>query len=65
MGKYDPAFLQERSAAAFLDMKPAEFRDLVSKGSLPGPVKFDRWDKDQLAAIMRGEPAKQRPEFDI
>ena len=65
MGKHEPMFLQERSAAAFLDMKPAEFRDLVAKGSLPPPVRLGRWDREQLAAIMRGDAPKMKQGFQL
>lgn len=49
-----PLFASERTAARLLDMKPAEFRELVQKGALPGPCRFDKWDMEHLAAIMRG-----------
>lgn len=57
-----PGFLATRNAAAYLDMKPAEFTTLVAAGALPGPVAFGRWDRQQLDRIMRGEAAKPRAE---
>ena len=49
-----PLFAREGRAAAALDMTCAEFRRLVEAGALPGPCRLDRWDMEQLAAIMRG-----------
>lgn len=53
-------FAKDRNAAALLDMKTAEFRDLVNDGVLPKPTNiggFERWDVEQLQAIARGEAA--------
>ncbi len=50
-----PLFADMRTAAKLLCMKPAEFAQLVREGALPGPVNFDRWDVEELAAIMRGD----------
>lgn len=50
-----PLFADQRTAAQLLCMKPAEFMRLVNEGALPGPVNFERWDVEELAAIMRGD----------
>ena len=53
-----PIFATDRTAAKLLDMKPAEFRELVEAGALPGPRKIgdlDRWDVDELRRIVSGE----------
>ena len=65
MGKHDAGFLRETSAAAFLDMKPSEFRQLVEKGALPPAGPLGRWDKEKLAAVMRGDPVKNVIQFEI
>lgn len=54
-------FAGDKKAAALLDMKPAEFRELVEDGVLPKPTKiggFERWDVEQLQAIARGDAAQ-------
>lgn len=48
----------ERRAAGVLDLKPAEFRQLVDDGHLPRPYPcggFERWDADELIRIWKGE----------
>jgi hypothetical protein len=60
-----PLFAGKHKAARLLDMTPAEFERLVSNGSLPGPTRLERWDVDQLAAIMRGTKPKPSEEFDL
>lgn len=55
-----PIFASERTAAALLDMKPAEFRSFVAAGALPPAGKFGRWDVDELARAMRGDVVEQR-----
>jgi len=53
-------FANDRNAAALLDMNPAEFRGLVNDGVLPKPLNtggLERWDVEQLQAIMRGDAA--------
>jgi hypothetical protein len=53
----DPLFAAERKAAAMLDLRPAEFLRLVGDGVLPSPTKIgihERWDMEQLQAIVRG-----------
>ncbi len=56
-----PIFANERSAARLLDMKPAEFAQLVDTGHLPRPRKIghmNRWDVDELRRIITGEAAE-------
>lgn len=53
-----PAFMSLPRAAAYLDMTPRRFRELVAARALPGPVALERWDKEQIDAIMRGATAK-------
>lgn len=65
MAAAHPIFASERTAAALLDMKPAEFRRLVDIGCLPTPCAHDRWDVSELIAIMRGAKVKPREEFDL
>lgn len=60
MNRPTPILASEKTAAALLDMKPAEFRSLVSEGVLPKPAEiggFTRWDVEQLQAIARGDAA--------
>ncbi len=63
--KHSPLFASETTAAALLDMKPAEFRQLVEAGSLPGPTKLNRWDVAELQAIMRGDAHRPKDELDL
>lgn len=51
----------ERTAARLLDMKPGTFRDLVKEGVLPKPLEIgglERWDVEQLKAIVNGRIAE-------
>ncbi|WP_226627927.1 hypothetical protein [Alloyangia pacifica] len=60
MARIAPLFVNDRNAAALLDMKPTDFRGLVDNGVLPKPVSiggFDRWDVEQLQTIARGDAA--------
>jgi hypothetical protein len=53
-----PILASARTAAHLLDMKPAEFRDLVSVGALPKPIRpfgQERWRVADLEAIASGE----------
>lgn len=53
-----PIYASLRTAAALLDMPPAEFARLVDRGSLPGPVRIaghERWDTEHLRKIATGE----------
>lgn len=54
-----PFLASEKTAAALLDMKPAEFRSLVQAGALPPPENFhgfQRWRVKELEAIASGDP---------
>lgn len=54
-------FASDRRAAQLLDMKPAEFRELVEGGHLPKPIEcggFKRWDVKELVSIWRGDTAQ-------
>jgi hypothetical protein len=58
MGKHEPIAVGEKGAAQLLDLKPADFRSLVDRGILPRPRKvgpYERWDAEELRAVMRGE----------
>lgn len=65
MNALSPIFATERTAAALLDMPRAEFGRLVAAGSLPKPNQFNRWDVQELAAIMRGEKARISQGLDL
>ncbi len=57
MARPAPIFASEKTAAALLDMKPAEFRSLVERGALPRAQDFHgfpRWHVAQLEAIFTG-----------
>ncbi|RBW63043.1 hypothetical protein DS906_01090 [Ruegeria sp. A3M17] len=58
MSSITPIAVSERNAAKLLDMPVGSFRDLVSNGILPRPRKIgplERWDADELRAILRGQ----------
>ena len=58
MGRIAPIAVAEKGAAQLLDLKPAEFRTLVTQGVLPRPRKvgpYERWDAEELRAVMRGD----------
>ena len=65
MASVTPLFASERTAAALLDMKPAEFRSLVDGGALPKPNRLGRWEVEELAAIVRGKAPKPKEDFDL
>lgn len=65
MAQVQPLFASATTAAKLLDMKPAEFRRLVDVGALPGPVRHERWDVEQIRAIMRGEFVRPSEDFDL
>ena len=53
-----PILASERTAAGLLDMKPDDFRRLVSEGHLPAGKEIAgirRWDMEELRKIFRGE----------
>lgn len=60
-----PLFVRASTAARMLDMSVPEFRRLVAEGALPPPCRLDRWDVEQLRAIMRGEAHRPREELDL
>jgi hypothetical protein len=54
-------FASGRNAAALLDMKLTEFLGLVQEDVLPKPMvigSHERWDVEQLQAIVRGDAAE-------
>jgi hypothetical protein len=57
--KHHPILANERTAAALLDMTPAEFSRLVGIGALPPGREIVpgmmRWDTDQLRMIGSGD----------
>lgn len=66
MAKHDPIAVQEKTAAALLDMKPCEFRRLVDGGHLPQPRSIGglpRWDTGELRRIISGDAAQD--EFEV
>ena len=61
MTRFTPLFVNERSVALLLDMKPVEFRALMEAGHLPKPRLiggFERWDVEALRKIASGEMAE-------
>ncbi len=54
-----PIFASETSAALLLDLKPAQFRELVQAGHLPRGREIApglvRWPVDDLRRIATGE----------
>lgn len=61
MAKQHPIYASERTAAALLDMKLRDFRDLVDSGYLPAPIiigrELKRWEVRQLQLIISGSAA--------
>ena len=60
MGKHTPLFATAKTAAALFEMTQGEFLTLVEEGVLPRPQKigpYERWETDELKAIVRGENA--------
>lgn len=58
MTKVQFIFASERNAAKLLDLKPADFRNLVDQGHLPKPLDIaghERWDVEELRHIGRGD----------
>jgi predicted DNA-binding transcriptional regulator AlpA len=56
-----PILASERTAAKLLDMRLAAFRSLVKEGVLPKPTEIgglERWDVEQLRAIISGAAAE-------
>lgn len=68
MGERPLLAVKATTAAAMLDMAPAEFRRLVQRGALPPPVRIgehDRWHVAQIEAIIRGDAAKPSEDFEL
>jgi predicted DNA-binding transcriptional regulator AlpA len=68
MTRHAPLAVRAQTAAAMLDMPPADFKRLVDAGALPPPVHIGglpRWPVDQLNAIIRGDAAKPSGEFEL
>lgn len=70
MTRVQPLFANRTTAAKMLDMTPAEFTRFVEGGALPPPCftkeGIERWDVEDLVAIMRGDAAKpQAHEIDL
>jgi predicted DNA-binding transcriptional regulator AlpA len=66
--RHSPLAVRAQTAAAMLDMPHGEFMRLVERGALPPPVRIgqhDRWNVDQLTAIIRGDAAKPNQEFEL
>lgn len=59
MTAFAPILASESTAAALLDMKPAEFRRLVEAGHLPGGREIvpgvRRWAVDDLRRVANGD----------
>lgn len=58
---FTPILASQRRAAELLDMKPAEFRMLVTEGHLPKPKRIgelERWDVEELRQIGGGTAAR-------
>lgn len=50
--------VKSRTAARLMDLPETQFLQLVSEGVLPRPRKigpFERWDADELRAVLRGD----------
>ncbi|MCA2007914.1 hypothetical protein [Tritonibacter mobilis] len=58
MANLFPIAVGEKSAAKMFDMEVRQFRDLVQQGILPKPRQIgshDRWDAEELRAVVRGQ----------
>lgn len=61
-------YASDRTAARLLDMTPSEFRDLVNAGALPRPSRIgtlERWNVEDLEAILRGTVLKPQDDFSL
>ncbi|WJS83529.1 hypothetical protein [Paracoccus sp. TOH] len=62
MKSLTPFLASEKTAAALLDMKPAEFRELVKAGHLPRGEEIApgvmRWETDHLRNLRAGRLAR-------
>ncbi|NDW30795.1 helix-turn-helix domain-containing protein [Salipiger sp. PrR007] len=60
--------VKDTNAARMLDMPAAKFRALVDAGALPPPVvigDMKRWRVDQIEAILKGNAALPKEEFEL
>jgi predicted DNA-binding transcriptional regulator AlpA len=63
-----PLYANEKTAAKLLDLKPSEFLTLVDQGALPPPIKvgkYNRWDVEQIKAVISGKAALPKEVFTI
>jgi len=63
-----PLAVRDCTAAKLLDMSVERFRRLVAEGALPPPARIgpdERWRVDELDAILRGDAARPRDEFEL
>ena len=62
VNRLSPILANETTAAALLDMRPAEFRALVQAGHLPKGKEiapgFPRWDTEDLRKLFKGDMAR-------
>lgn len=61
-------YASDRTAARLLDLTLAEFRELVTAGALPPPTRIgplDRWNVEDLDAIIRGQAFRPQDEFTL
>lgn len=61
-------YASDRTAARLLDLKLAEFRDLVAAGALPPPTRIgalERWSVEDLDAILRGRAFRPQDDFTL
>lgn len=61
-------YASDRTAARLLDLKLAEFRDLVAAGVLPPPTRIgalERWSVEDLDAILRGRAFRPQDDFTL
>lgn len=66
MSKVAPIFVQEKNAAAILDLTIKLFRSLVEKGSLPPPHRVDEvelWRVADFDAIISGRSIDNRDDY--
>lgn len=63
-----PLFADDRRAAGLLCLPVREFRRLVEVGALPRPVKIEkheRWDVEQIKAILSRTSQPPKDDFDL
>jgi predicted DNA-binding transcriptional regulator AlpA len=60
--------VEDKTAAAMLDMSSKVFLELVSCGALPGPKvigNYKRWIVSDLEAILTGDAARPEEAFTV